>query len=56
MVRYLLSLNWNDFVRSTIIAAFEAYGSALVGIAPLALCAEDANRASKTQLQVAPKG
>ena len=53
MVRYLVSLNWNDFVRSTIVAAFEAYGSALVGIAPLELSAEASNTASKTQLQAA---
>ena len=34
MVRYLVSLNWDGFIRSTIVTAFEAYGSALVGITP----------------------
>lgn len=41
MVRYLVSFNWNGFFRSTVIAAFEAYGSALVGIAPLELRPEN---------------
>lgn len=34
MVRYMVSLNWTSFIRSTILTAFEAYGSALVGITP----------------------
>ena len=51
MVRYLISLNWNRLIRSTMIAAFEAYGSALVGIAPQEFSAEGANRVPKTQPQ-----
>lgn len=35
MVRYLVSLNWNSLIWSTILAAFEAYGLALVGITPI---------------------
>lgn len=35
MVRYMVSLNWTSFIRSTILTAFEAYGSALVGITPM---------------------
>ena len=43
MVRYLISLKCDGFIRSTLIAAFEAYGSALVGITPLEPPEDDSN-------------
>ena len=44
MVRYVLSLNWTSLIRSTFLSAFEAYGSALVGITPLEAPAEIEHR------------
>ena len=55
MVRYLISLKWDGFIRSTVVAAFEAYGSALVGITPLEL-ADASNESSKTHLPAVPRG
>jgi hypothetical protein len=50
MVRYLISLKWDGFIRSTVVAAFEAYGSALVGITPLELPAGNSSDPSDTQV------
>jgi hypothetical protein len=55
MVRYLTSLNWDGFIRSTVIRAFEAYGSALVGITPLELLADSSNESSDTQDPALPR-
>ena len=56
MVRYLVSLNWNSFIRSTILTAFEAYGSALVGITPLDLSADRPHESSAPNSQIVRKG
>lgn len=55
MVRYLISLNWDGFFRTTILTAFEAYGSALVGITPSELPG-DSHPASSSDLSVAHRG
>jgi hypothetical protein len=49
MVRYLISLKWDSFIRSTV-AAFEAYGSALVGITPTEFLANSSNESSDTHV------
>jgi len=56
MVRYLISLNWDGFIGSTILTAFEAYGSALVGITPSELPADSRQETSAARYQVAPRG
>ena len=56
MVRYLISLKWDGFIRSTVVAAFEAYGSALVGITPSELPAVSSTRSSATGPQGVPRG
>lgn len=56
MVRYLVSLNWNSFIRSTILTAFEAYGSALVGITPMELAADQSRERSHANVQTAQRG
>jgi hypothetical protein len=56
MVRYLISLKWDGFIRSTVVAAFVAYGSALVGITPLKLPADSSNESSDTQVSVFKRG
>jgi hypothetical protein len=56
MVRYLISLNWDGFLRSTIFTAFEAYGSALVGITPTELPAEVSRDVSGTSVLPARRG
>jgi hypothetical protein len=55
MVRYLLSLNWDGFFRSTVLTAFEAYGSALVGITPTELPG-DSRTVPASNLPVAHRG
>ena len=55
MVRYLISLNWDGFIRSTILTAFEAYGSALVGITPMEPAADQV-AVSRANLPIAHKG
>ncbi|MGA8740879.1 MAG: hypothetical protein WB561_06805 [Terracidiphilus sp.] len=56
MVRYLVSLKWDGFIRSTVIAAFEAYGSALVGITPSELPADSSNESSTVHLHAVERG
>ena len=56
MVRYLISLNWDGFIRSTILTAFEAYGSALVGITPREPAADQFHGRSCVNLPNAHKG
>lgn len=34
MMRSLVSLKWEEVLRSSIVAAFESYGAALLAIAP----------------------
>jgi len=55
MVRYLISLNWDGFIRSTILMAFEAYGSALVGITPSELPPDHCHEVSAAKSQIAPR-
>lgn len=55
MVRYLVSLEWDGFIRSTVVAAFESYGSALVGITPSELPTESL-RSSAAHLQPLQRG
>ena len=55
MVRYLTSLKWDGFIRSTIVAAFEAYGSALVGITPSELPGDSSNESSDAHIQAAQR-
>jgi hypothetical protein len=56
MVNYLISLKWDGFIRSTVVAAFEAYGSALVGITPSELPADSSNASSIAHLHSAQRG
>ena len=56
MVRYLVSLKWDGFIRSTVIRAFEAYGSALVGITPSELLADSSDISSAMRSQTAQRG
>jgi hypothetical protein len=56
MVSYLVSLDWDGFIRTTIVAAFEAYGSALVGITPSELPADSQDRASAAFSRAGQKG
>lgn len=56
MVRYLISLNWDGFIRSTILTAFEAYGSALVGITPMEPAADQLQGRSYVNSPNALKG
>jgi hypothetical protein len=56
MVRYLVSLKWDGFIRSTIVAAFEAYGSALIGITPSELPARSSDISSAMRPQTAQRG
>jgi hypothetical protein len=56
MVRYLVSLNWDGFIRSTILAAFEAYGTALVGITPVNSPAVRSQEPSGGNLPFAQRG
>lgn len=51
MVRYMLSLNWTSLIRSTLLSAFEAYGSALVGVAPIEASTEIADRSSAANVR-----
>jgi hypothetical protein len=55
MVRYLASIKWNGLIRAVLVAGFEAYGSALVGISPLELPGENASCNSTTLHQAADK-
>ncbi|HEY2469780.1 MAG TPA: hypothetical protein VGI45_18315 [Terracidiphilus sp.] len=54
MVRYMVSLNWTNFIRSTILTAFEAYGSALVGITPMAFPADRQHESDQVTAQRMP--
>jgi hypothetical protein len=56
MVRYLVSPKWDNFIRSAVVAAFEAYGSALVGITPLELRAETSDGALPALTKAMQKG
>lgn len=51
MVRYMISLNWTSFIRSTMLTAFEAYGSALVGITPFEHSAAPLHSSSSPKVQ-----
>lgn len=53
MVRYMLSLNWTSSIGSMILTAFEAYGSALVGITPHELAADRLHNGSGVKIQTA---
>jgi hypothetical protein len=56
MVRYLISLKWDGFIRSTVIRAFEAYGSALVGITPSELPEDSSEESSGTHFIAVQRG
>ena len=56
MVRYLISLNWDGFIRSTVIRAFEAYGSALVGITPSELPVDSSVESSGPHFRAVQRG
>lgn len=56
MVRYLISLNWESFFRSTILNAFEAYGAALVGITPFEPAADRSNESARANVKCAQRG
>jgi len=56
MVRYLISLKWDGFMRSSVIRAFEAYGSALVGITPSELPDNSSEESSGTHFRAVQRG
>jgi hypothetical protein len=56
MVRYMVSINWTSFIRSTILTAFEAYGSALVGITPFEQAVDGFPQPGGAKLQSAHRG
>jgi hypothetical protein len=55
MVRYMVSFNWTSFIRSTILKAFEAYGSALVGVTPFEHSVDILCQPCTAKLQSAPR-
>lgn len=51
MVRHRVSRNWYSFICSTVLAAFEAYGSSLVGITPCELSAPQLRETASANFQ-----
>jgi hypothetical protein len=56
MARSLVSPKWDSLIWSTIVAAFEAYGSALVGITPLEPLSDGTERAPAPSTQAVQRG
>lgn len=56
MVRPVVSPKWDSLILSAIVSAFEAYGSALVGITPSEPLMHGAERSAVPSSQVAQIG
>jgi hypothetical protein len=56
MVRSVALLKWDSLILSALVAAFEAYGSALVGITPPEPLSCGAERGAATSNQIAQRG